>query len=43
MCADEAMYMSSPLRAGICGGPDGAVSVVLSGGYRDDLDNGETL
>jgi len=29
-----------PLQGGICGGADGAESVVVSGGYADDQDNG---
>lgn len=32
-----------PLQAGICGGVDGAESVVLSGGYQDDKDGGERV
>lgn len=33
-----------PLQAGICGSPDeGAESIVLSGGYEDDIDNGEII
>jgi putative restriction endonuclease len=32
-----------PLQAGICGGPDGAESVVVSGGYVDDFDNGDEI
>jgi putative restriction endonuclease len=29
-----------PLQGGICGGADGAESIVISGGYADDQDNG---
>lgn len=29
--------------AGICGGPDGAYSIALSGGYEDDIDLGYAL
>ncbi|ASW95180.1 YDG/SRA domain-containing protein [Mycobacterium intracellulare] len=32
-----------PLQAGICGGPDGAESVVVSGGYIDDRDYGDEI
>jgi putative restriction endonuclease len=32
-----------PLQAGICGGPDGAESIVVSGGYVDDLDHGDEI
>ena len=32
-----------PLQAGICGGLDGAESIVVSGGYADDQDHGEEL
>ena len=28
--------------AGICGGRDGAYSIVMSGGYKDDVDKGDT-
>lgn len=31
------------LMAGICGGKDGAESVVVSGGYVDDIDNGDEV
>lgn len=33
----------SPWVAGISGGPDGAYSVALSGGYDDDVDLGYAL
>ena len=29
--------------AGISGGKDGARSIVMSGGYKDDVDNGDTM
>jgi putative restriction endonuclease len=29
-----------PLQGGICGGEDGAESIVVSGGYPDDEDHG---
>lgn len=33
-----------PLQAGICGSPDeGAESIILSGGYEDDIDNGDVI
>ncbi|MGW4482023.1 YDG/SRA domain-containing protein [Rhodococcus triatomae] len=32
-----------PLQAGICGGKDGAESIVVSGGYPDDIDFGDVL
>jgi putative restriction endonuclease len=32
-----------PLQAGICGGPDGAESIVVSGGYIDDQDYGDEI
>lgn len=33
-----------PLQAGICGGAnEGAESIVLSGGYEDDYDDGDTI
>lgn len=32
-----------PLQGGICGGADGAESVVVSGGYVDDLDYGDEI
>ena len=33
-----------PLQAGICRSPDeGAESIVLSGGYEDDIDNGDVI
>ncbi|MCC7024035.1 MAG: YDG/SRA domain-containing protein [Thermomicrobiales bacterium] len=33
-----------PRQAGICGGKhEGAESIVLSGGYEDDLDNGDVI
>ena len=32
-----------PLQGGICGGEDGAESVVVSGGYVDDLDYGDEI
>ncbi|WP_034215820.1 YDG/SRA domain-containing protein [Actinoplanes subtropicus] len=32
-----------PLQAGICGGRDGAESIVVSGGYPDDEDFGDEL
>ncbi|MEV3901750.1 YDG/SRA domain-containing protein [Mycobacterium sp. NPDC050551] len=32
-----------PLQGGICGGADGAESVVVSGGYVDDLDYGHEI
>lgn len=33
-----------PTQAGICGSPDdGAESIVLSGGYEDDIDNGDVI
>ena len=33
-----------PLQAGICGSSDeGAESIVLSGGYEDDIDNGDVI
>ncbi|WP_240669779.1 YDG/SRA domain-containing protein [Actinoplanes solisilvae] len=31
------------LQAGICGGQDGAESIVVSGGYADDEDNGDEI
>ena len=33
----------SPWVGGISGGPDGAYSVALSGGYEDDVDLGYAL
>ena len=41
--SDSKSHCISPIRPGICGGPDGAYSVVLSGGYKDDKDAGESL
>lgn len=35
--------LRSPWVAGISGGPKGAYSVALSGGYEDDVDYGEVL
>lgn len=33
-----------PLQAGICGSPnEGAESIILSGGYEDDIDNGDII
>lgn len=32
-----------PLQAGICGGADGAESIVVSGGYVDDQDYGDVI
>jgi putative restriction endonuclease len=32
-----------PTQGGICGGVDGAESIVVSGGYVDDVDHGEEL
>jgi len=32
-----------PLQAGICGGADGAESIVVSGGYVDDVDYGTEI
>ncbi|QNJ91196.1 HNH endonuclease [Mycolicibacterium fluoranthenivorans] len=32
-----------PLQAGICGGSDGAESIVVSGGYVDDQDFGDVI
>src|SRR5262245_24776507 len=32
-----------PLMDGICGGADGAESIVVSGGYVDDLDLGDEI
>jgi hypothetical protein len=34
------IYSCRPWVAGISGGPDGAYSVALSGGYDDDVDEG---
>ena len=32
------------IQAGICGNPqEGAYSVVVSGGYEDDVDHGDTM
>lgn len=35
--------MHAPPTAGIWGGKDGACSIVMSGGYEDDEDLGETM
>ncbi|GAB3333735.1 YDG/SRA domain-containing protein [Micromonospora halotolerans] len=32
-----------PLQGGICGGKDGAESIVVSGGYVDDEDYGDEI
>ena len=32
-----------PLQGGICGGRHGAESVVVSGGFEDDRDNGDEV
>lgn len=37
----NAAGVHSPIRSGIHGGPDGAYSIVLSGGYEDDKDSWE--
>ncbi|KIM58347.1 hypothetical protein SCLCIDRAFT_1218693, partial [Scleroderma citrinum Foug A] len=42
MCAESAVHR--PLMAGIYGTRDeGAYSIVLSGGYKDDEDRGDTI
>jgi E3 ubiquitin-protein ligase UHRF1 len=40
-CSVDAIH--APLVAGISGGPKGAFSVALSGGYEDDVDEGYAL
>ena len=35
--------MHAPTKAGIWGGKDGAYSVMMSGGYEDDIDDGEVM
>jgi len=35
--------MHTPTKAGISGGKDGAYSIVMSGGYVDDVDNGDEM
>ena len=35
--------MHAHLKAGIWGGKDGAYSIVMSGGYEDDVDHGENM
>ena len=35
--------MHTPTTAGISGGRDGAHSIVMSGGYEDDDDKGDTM
>ncbi|KZT74652.1 hypothetical protein DAEQUDRAFT_659485 [Daedalea quercina L-15889] len=40
-CSTDAIH--APWVAGIAGGPDGAYSVALSGGYEDDVDLGEAF
>jgi len=40
-CAKARVH--TPLKAGISGGQDGAYSIVMSGGYSDDIDNGENM
>ncbi len=38
-----ASYVHRPNQAGICGGEDGAESIVVSGGYVDDEDRGSEI
>lgn len=38
-----ASYVHRPNQAGICGGEDGAESIVVSGGYIDDEDRGSEI
>lgn len=40
-CSADAIH--APWVAGISGGPDGAYSIALSGGYEDDVDLGEAF
>ncbi|KAF9785453.1 PUA-like domain-containing protein [Thelephora terrestris] len=40
-CARDGVH--APSTAGIWGGKDGAYSIVMSGGYEDDHDRGETI
>jgi E3 ubiquitin-protein ligase UHRF1 len=40
-CSNDAIH--APFVAGISGGPNGAYSVALSGGYDDDVDLGYAL
>ena len=35
--------MHAPRTAGIWGGKNGAYSIVMSGGYEDDVDKGEFM
>ena len=35
--------MHTPNTAGISGGKSGAYSIVMSGGYEDDVDEGDTM
>lgn len=35
--------MHAPRTAGIWGGKDGAYSIIVSGGYEDDIDEGEFM
>lgn len=40
-CAKARIHTST--KAGISGGRDGAYSIVMSGGYSDDVDKGDTM
>lgn len=42
-CNTDIFFRLSPWVAGISGGPNGAHSVALSGGYEDDVDLGYAL
>ena len=35
--------MHAPPKAGIWGGKEGAYSIMMSGGFEDDVDGGETM
>jgi len=40
-CSKARMHI--PTKAGISGGRDGAYSIVMSGGYSDDIDEGDVI